>query len=71
MFQFIGSKSLVKRTSGASICDLHILIIRNLPQIFKTAKELDLGCGAGGGKDSQDILKVGSCTGKWNILKAT
>ncbi|XP_078345207.1 complement C3-like [Oculina patagonica] len=26
-------------------------------RIFKTAKELDLGCGAGGGKDSQDTFK--------------
>jgi len=29
------------------------------PQIFKTAEELDLGCGVGGGKDSKDIFKVG------------
>ena len=28
------------------------------PQIFKTAEELDLGCGVGGGKDSKDIFKV-------------
>lgn len=29
------------------------------PQIFKTAEELDLGCGVGGGRDSKDIFKVG------------
>ena len=30
------------------------------PQIFKTAEELDLGCGVGGGKDTKDVFKV--CT---------
>ena len=27
-------------------------------QIFKSAEELDLGCGVGGGKDNKDIFKV-------------
>ena len=29
-----------------------------LLQIFKSAEELDLGCGVGGGKDNKDIFKV-------------
>lgn len=41
------------------ICLVNTVVVCILPQIFKTAKELDLGCGAGGGKDSQDTFKVG------------
>ena len=38
-------------------------------QIFKTAKELDLGCGAGGGKNIKDIFKVGADSiAKENVL---
>ena len=42
------------RTSGSLICHRHIFL-----QIFKSAEELDLGCGVGGGKDIKDIFKVG------------
>lgn len=48
---------------------MNTVIICILPQIFKTAKELDLGCGAGGGKDSQDTFKVGITSMKRNIRK--
>ena len=29
-------------------------------QVLKATKELDLGCGVGGGKNNRDIFKVGT-----------
>ena len=45
---------------------LRISTSRIFLQIFKTAENLDLGCGAGGGKDNKDIFKVGICIAKGN-----
>ena len=38
-------------------------------QIFKSAEELDLGCGVGGGKDNKDIFKVSEVLEQDNLNK--
>ncbi|XP_067056513.1 complement C3-like [Acropora muricata] len=47
---------------GLLAVDQSVYLLRNdnrltKDRIFKTAEEFDLGCGVGGGKDSQDIFK--------------